>query len=40
VGGKLFVALLGVAADADRAYDLAIAVADQHAAAFGENLIA
>src|SRR5919106_733428 len=39
VGGELFVALLGVSSDADGAEDFAIFIADQHAAAFGKDLI-
>ena len=40
VNGKLLVAVLGIAGHSDRADDLAIGVANLHAAAFGENLVA
>src|SRR5882757_9915867 len=40
VNSELLVALLGIARHPDRADDLAIGVADLHAPAFGENLIA
>jgi hypothetical protein len=40
VRGELLVAVLGVAGDADRADHLAVGVADQHAAALGEDLLA
>ena len=39
VNGELFVAVLGIAGNADGADDLAVVVADQHAAALGEDLI-
>src|SRR3954451_20271260 len=40
MGGQFLVAVLGVAGDADRANDLTVLVADLHAAAFGEDLVA
>ena len=40
VDRQLLVAILGIAGDADRADDFAVIVADQHAAAFGKNLLA
>jgi hypothetical protein len=39
VSGKLLVALLGIARNADGAYDFAVLVTDQPAAALGKNLI-
>src|SRR4051812_19102890 len=39
VNGELLVALLGIAGHSDRADDLAVGVANLHAAAFGENLV-
>jgi hypothetical protein len=40
VSGKLLVAVLGIAGHSDRADDLAVGVANLHAATFGENLVA
>src|SRR6266480_3233776 len=40
VGGKLLVALLGIAGDADRADDLARVIANLQPAALGKNLLA
>src|SRR5262249_56770450 len=40
VGGELLVALLRIAGDADRADDLARAIANLHPAALGKNLLA
>src|ERR1700735_710964 len=39
VDRKLLVAIFGIAGNADRADDLAVVAADQHAAAFGKNLL-
>src|SRR5476651_2226504 len=40
VHGEFLVAILGIACDADRADDFAVFVANLHAAALGENLLA
>ena len=40
MSGKLLIALLGVSCNTDSTDDLAIVVANQHAAAFGKDLIA
>src|SRR5881392_1903995 len=40
VDRKLLVAVFGIAGHADRAYDFALRIADEHAAALRENLIA
>src|SRR5882757_2717408 len=40
VNGELLVAVLGIARHPDRPDDLAVGVADLHASAFGENLVA
>ena len=39
MGGELFVTVLGVAGDTDRADHLALRVADLQAAALGKNLV-
>src|SRR6516165_2188651 len=40
VDGQLVVTVLGIAGHSDRANDFAVRIADQHAAAFGKDLLA